>query len=219
MRLYIKDVYSYCVSQISRLCFSMAYTEDIYLVCLSAFLLLFILYGLRKIIIPLSSSRRRLSSCSKRLYYLFLRYFSYPRPTWRLFGLSELSPLSMGLLFLYFLGTGACNFIGAQTVSERSTRAAHLSLINLLPLYLSGGPDVSARLLGISLDLSGGLRDYPPSSCLHGRASGRNSQWYSATRNRTGPIEVCGLLRPTGQFFSRLLCLGLLVFSTKAIIG
>lgn len=128
--------------------------EDIYLICLSALLILFILYGVRKII-PLSGSRHRFLLYSKNVYHLFLRYFSYPRPTWRLFGLNELSPLRIWLLFLYFLGTGACNFIGTQTVSDRRSRAAHLSLINLLPLYLSGGPDVSARLLGISLEAYG----------------------------------------------------------------
>ncbi|KAE8396950.1 hypothetical protein BDV37DRAFT_277291 [Aspergillus pseudonomiae] len=79
----------------------------------------------------------------------------YPRSSWRVFGIDSLSPLQVAMVMVYFIGTAVCNFIGVNTPSEKGTRAAHLSLINLLPLYFSGGRDFSARLLGLSLETYG----------------------------------------------------------------
>ncbi|KAA8649652.1 uncharacterized protein ATNIH1004_002323 [Aspergillus tanneri] len=55
----------------------------------------------------------------------------------------------------YLVGNGACNFIGVQSLSEAGSRAARLSLINLIPMFISGGYEFGARLLGVSLQTYG----------------------------------------------------------------
>ena len=55
----------------------------------------------------------------------------------------------------YLVGTGVCNFVGVQSLPEAGSRAARLSLINLMSLFFSGGNEFSARLLGVSLGTYG----------------------------------------------------------------
>ncbi|KNG84829.1 hypothetical protein ANOM_009840 [Aspergillus nomiae NRRL 13137] len=55
----------------------------------------------------------------------------------------------------YLVGTGVCNFVGVQSLPEAGSRAARLSLINLMSLFFSGGNEFGARLLGVSLGTYG----------------------------------------------------------------
>ena len=55
------------------------------------------------------------------------------------------------VLALYLLGTGTCNFVGVHTAQQEGTRAAQISLINLLPLFFSGGRELGAQMTGLSL--------------------------------------------------------------------
>lgn len=57
---------------------------------------------------------------------------------------------------LYFAGTVAVNIFRVHSVSEASSRAAWLSLVNLIPLYIFGH-EFGARLLGLSLRAYGSL--------------------------------------------------------------
>ncbi|KAH1336849.1 hypothetical protein KXX16_005720 [Aspergillus fumigatus] len=57
----------------------------------------------------------------------------------------------MVFFLLYLFGTGVCNIVGTDTLPERAARAAYLSLINMFPLYFSGGWEFGAHLLGTSL--------------------------------------------------------------------
>lgn len=65
------------------------------------------------------------------------------------------SPLNIFLVVLFLSGMGACNTIGVQSLRGAGSRAARLSLINLLPMFLSGGYESGARLLGVSLETYG----------------------------------------------------------------
>lgn len=66
-------------------------------------------------------------------------------------------PLHLVLMVLYSVGTGVCNLIGVQSVSEAGSRAARLSLANLVPMFLSGGFEFGSRLLGVSLETYGAI--------------------------------------------------------------
>ncbi|KAE8397426.1 hypothetical protein BDV37DRAFT_276930 [Aspergillus pseudonomiae] len=65
------------------------------------------------------------------------------------------SPLHLLLTLAYLVGTGVCNLIGVQSLREAGSRAALLSLINLIPLFISGGYEFGARILSISLETYG----------------------------------------------------------------
>lgn len=67
------------------------------------------------------------------------------------------SPLHLILMVLYSVGTGVCNFAGVQSMSEAGTRAARLSLVNLIPMFLSGGYEFGSRVLGVSLSTYGAV--------------------------------------------------------------
>ncbi|KAJ6168716.1 hypothetical protein N7497_001559 [Penicillium chrysogenum] len=60
-------------------------------------------------------------------------------------------------MVLYFAGTGICNVVRVDSVQDAGKRAAKLSLINLFPMFLGGGYEFSARLLGVSLHSYGFL--------------------------------------------------------------
>ncbi|KAL4938742.1 hypothetical protein BDV06DRAFT_214871 [Aspergillus oleicola] len=53
----------------------------------------------------------------------------------------------------------ACTFGSsfAKSLSDAGVRAAHLSLINLIPMYISGGYEFGAYLLGVSLETYGAI--------------------------------------------------------------
>ncbi|KAJ5084788.1 hypothetical protein NUU61_009367 [Penicillium alfredii] len=57
----------------------------------------------------------------------------------------------MVFILLYLSGTVTCNVVQIHTVADAGTRAAKLSLINLIPIFLGGGYEFGARLLGTSL--------------------------------------------------------------------
>ena len=67
------------------------------------------------------------------------------------------SPLHLIFMVLYSVGTGVCNVIGVQSFPEAGSRAARLSLMNLMPLFLSGGYEFGARLLSMSLATYGAV--------------------------------------------------------------
>jgi hypothetical protein len=71
--------------------------------------------------------------------------------------LAKLLPPPLHLLFiiLYVAGTSVCNIFGVESLSGAGVRAAHLSLINLIPMYLSGGHEFGAFLLGVRLETYG----------------------------------------------------------------
>ncbi|KAB8226968.1 ferric reductase family protein [Aspergillus alliaceus] len=132
----------------------MGLVENPYFLTIIGILLLLFIYWLAKSTTLLINTRH---SClgSMSPYHLFLRYLAYPRTSWRVGGLDNLSPLQAVVLLLYISANCVANFVWTKSVSEKGTRAAHLSLINLLPLYFSGGQEFSARLLGLSLEAYG----------------------------------------------------------------
>ncbi|KAE8340779.1 hypothetical protein BDV24DRAFT_151672 [Aspergillus arachidicola] len=67
------------------------------------------------------------------------------------------SPLRLLITITYLAGTGVCNFVGVRSLPEAGSRAALLSSINLIPMFMSGGYEFGARLLGVSL---GTYRDF-----------------------------------------------------------
>ncbi|KAL5362284.1 hypothetical protein BJX96DRAFT_177017 [Aspergillus floccosus] len=85
----------------------------------------------------------------------YLRYLVYPRLNRRIPGIALLSPLQIILTVVYFVGTGLYNLLAVHTLQQASRRAAHLSLINLSPSFLSCGREFGARLLGLSLETYG----------------------------------------------------------------
>ncbi|KAL3459618.1 hypothetical protein BJX64DRAFT_291124 [Aspergillus heterothallicus] len=87
--------------------------------------------------------------------HMLLTYFVYARVPVRFLGIDQLSPLRLILLVLFFAGTGVCNLIHVQTLSQASQRAAEISLVLLVPLFLSGSREFPARLLGVSLETYG----------------------------------------------------------------
>jgi hypothetical protein len=122
----------------------------IYTLTLASVIVFLLLYSLLRCISRWTTARHAwLGSWS--VYHVFLRYLVYPRIGWRALGLDALSPLQMVFFLLYFFGTGVCNIVGADTLPERGTRAAYLSLVNMFPLYFSGDREFGARLLGTSL--------------------------------------------------------------------
>ncbi|KAB8069861.1 hypothetical protein BDV29DRAFT_198373 [Aspergillus leporis] len=132
----------------------MELVENPYFLTIIGSLLLLLIYRLgNRASLFISTRHSCLGSTSP--YHLFLRYLAYPRSSWRLLGIDALSPLQAVWLLAYFSGNCVCIFVGTKSVSEKGTRAAHLSLINLLPLYFSGGREFSARLLGLSLETYG----------------------------------------------------------------
>lgn len=96
-----------------------------------------------------------LSRCSflgdKSIRHIFLMYFAYPRLPWRFMGLDYLSPIHISFILVYFGVTAFFNLFGVHSFAEAGTRAAHLSLINLFPLYFSGGREFGAHLVGTAL--------------------------------------------------------------------
>ncbi|KAL3473202.1 hypothetical protein BJX99DRAFT_249151 [Aspergillus californicus] len=87
---------------------------------------------------------------SASIYHVYLQYLVYPRFNPRILGLAKLSPLRTVIFLLYVVGTIVANVAGLHTLQQRATRAAHLSLINLCLLFMSGGREFGAYLLGIS---------------------------------------------------------------------
>lgn len=85
-----------------------------------------------------------------------LRYFLYPVTRKWLANLLP-SPLYVLLTISYFAGTIVCNVIRVRSLSDAGVRAGHLSLINLIPMYLSGGYEFGAYLLGVSLETYGAI--------------------------------------------------------------
>lgn len=128
--------------------------EAIYGVILGLAALLFVLYRLILCICSFLSTSPFLSS---RVRPFLLRHVIYARPYWHFLGLGCTSRTHLILMVLYFAGTGICNVVRVDSVQDAGKRAAKLSLINLFPMFLGGGYEFSARLLGVSLHSYGFL--------------------------------------------------------------
>ncbi|KAG2001294.1 hypothetical protein GB937_010313 [Aspergillus fischeri] len=81
---------------------------------------------------------------NRSIHHILLSYFIYPRLPVRLLGIDSLSPLQIIFLILFLAGT-----------TFSSNCAAQISLSLLFPLFLSGGHEYPARLLGVMLKTYG----------------------------------------------------------------
>ena len=121
--------------------------------CMALVALLLIFYVYRSVLSWLS---RRLSCFGyASIYHISLRYLVYSRLDYRLFGLATLSPLQLLLCLAYVTGNVVCNLVDVHSLQDRAIRAAHLSLINMWPLFFSGGREFGARILGMSRETYG----------------------------------------------------------------
>ncbi|KAF7166678.1 hypothetical protein CNMCM6106_002394 [Aspergillus hiratsukae] len=130
--------------------------ETIYFLALWAALASLALHRLVRVrIVP--SWMTNVISClgNRSIRHILLSYLVYPRLPVRLLGIDSLSPLQIIFLVLFLTGTTVCNWIEIDTLSQASNRAAQISLALLFPLFLSGGREYPARLLGITLETYG----------------------------------------------------------------
>lgn len=95
------------------------------------------------------------SHAFSRLRAFLLNHVLYARSYWRFFGLGSTSRTHLLLTVLYFTCTGICNVIKVHSFESAGARAAKLSLINLVPMFLGGGYEFGARTLGVSLNSYG----------------------------------------------------------------
>ena len=65
------------------------------------------------------------------------------------------SPFHLICAIIYLVWTGICNVVKVRSIHEAGSRAAHMALINLIPMFLSGGYEFGARLLGVTLETYG----------------------------------------------------------------
>jgi hypothetical protein len=80
-----------------------------------------------------------------------LNHLIYAQSNYHFLGFGSISRSHFILTTLYYIGTGICNCIGVHTIEDAGRRAARLSIVNLIPMFLGGGYEFGARLLGISL--------------------------------------------------------------------
>lgn len=132
----------------------MEHVEIIYLLCLAAAGIILLIY---RLVYAVSSWTMMSIPCfgNRSIRHILLSSLVYPRLPVRTLGIDTLSPLRIILLVLFFGGTGVCNFIYIENLSQASQRAGQISLVLLVPLFLSGGREFPARLLGISLETYG----------------------------------------------------------------
>lgn len=122
--------------------------EAIYGVVLGFIILSFMLYHLAIHTFSFLSTSPFLSS---RVRPFLLGHIIYARSHWRFLGLGPTSRAHLILTALYVAGTITCNVLQVQSSQDAGKRAATLSLINLIPMFLGGGYEFGARLLGVSL--------------------------------------------------------------------
>lgn len=65
------------------------------------------------------------------------------------------SPFHLICAIIYLIWTGICNIWRVQSIHQAGSRAAYLALINLIPMFLSGGYEFGASLLGVTLETYG----------------------------------------------------------------
>ncbi|PYI23220.1 hypothetical protein BO99DRAFT_465866 [Aspergillus violaceofuscus CBS 115571] len=128
--------------------------ETVYLTSLLLpFILLFVYSCFRFVCYCFHNSILLFSSTTA--YVLYKKYLIYPRLNLPLLGINKLSPIQFLIVLIYSGLTCACNLLWVKTADQAASRAAKLSLINLLPLYLAGGHEFGARLLFIPLETYG----------------------------------------------------------------
>ena len=82
--------------------------------------------------------------------HIFLWFLVYSRLNYQLSGLANLSPLQLIICLVYFIGNAICNLVDVHSLQDEATHAAHLSLINMWPLFFSDGCEFGAHILGMS---------------------------------------------------------------------
>jgi hypothetical protein len=115
-----------------------------------------VIYGLVVVLILVTSAVYHSvvyisSSLYCRIRPYLLRHVIYARIYWAFLGFGSTSRLHLMLAILYIAGTGVCNFVQVDTLQAAGKRAAKLSLINLIPMFMGGSYEFGARILGVSL--------------------------------------------------------------------
>ena len=87
---------------------------------------------------------------NRTLFYIF-KYLIYPTLIRRSRFFDPLSPLHAIMISVYWLGTAACNVVGARTITQVGKRAGALATLHLIPLFFANRMSLVADLLGISL--------------------------------------------------------------------
>jgi hypothetical protein len=132
----------------------MEVVEYIYLLALVAIVVVLILHRMARAVF--SWSTLPIPCLGHRsVRHILLGYLVFPSVPTRFLGTDSLSPLRIIILILFVAGTGVCNFVHVDNLLQASQRAAHIYLVLLIPLFLSGGREFPARLLGISLETYG----------------------------------------------------------------
>jgi hypothetical protein len=132
----------------------MELVKYIYQLVLVAIVVVLVLHRLTRAVI--SWSTMPISAFGNRsIRLMLLSWFVYARVPVRFLGIDQLSPLRLTLSALFFAGTVVCNLIHVETFSQASRRAAEISLVLLVLLFLSGSREFPARLLGVSLETYG----------------------------------------------------------------
>lgn len=123
-------------------------TETIYGFCFCLIITFVVTY---RVITQLISIILKSSIMSSFIRPFFMRHFLYPSHRGYLLGIWSSSRLDLILVVLYFVLTSVCTAINVDSVDKATIRTGRLALINLLPLFLGGGYQFGASLLGISL--------------------------------------------------------------------
>lgn len=126
--------------------------ESIYGAMLGFTIILLVLYNLSMRIYSFLSTSAFIS-CHVRP--TLLSPVIYARSYWCSLRCGSTSRAHLILTFLHLTGTGICNIVQVYSIEDVGKRAAKLSLINLIPMFLGVGYVSGARLLGITLDSYG----------------------------------------------------------------
>lgn len=127
--------------------------ETIYSVIIGCAIMLVLSYNLTMCALSALSS----SVFHTHVRSFFLNHLVYARSYYRFLGPRSISRPHFILASLYYGITGIFNYIGIHNVEAAGKRAARISLVNLVPLFLGGGYEFGARLLGMSLESYGFL--------------------------------------------------------------
>ena len=133
------------VRSTDRLIFLRALTMDLTIIYLIVIAGIFSSFLLRRLIPVLLSIYRNHASVYvlRHLVYPYLyRRYSFVTPITRFRAL---------LLSLYLGATLFCNLYGIRTLEDASSRAGWLSIVNMVPLFITGRVTTIMQVLGLSL--------------------------------------------------------------------
>ena len=86
----------------------------------------------------------------KRTLFYVLKYIVYPVFLKRRSLVGPIGRWHILLMFLYWVGTAACNILGVASLPEAGLRAGSISVFHLIPLLLSDRLSLAADLLGLT---------------------------------------------------------------------